>query len=634
MKGRVLCGVHSCWLPSLTLWLCYIIVLTQREAGVRQLLVRADCIPATGCTALVYYTTKPGDSIEFLTNIFQVQYADLLLYSQRSQHDIILGTNLYVPFACTCTNGRLMHTFSYPVNFNDDVETVVDRYYENLTTVNDVIVASGLDASKQLIYAGNVLNIPVTCYCGDPSISPAYGLFATYVVQPQDQLTTLASNFSLGTEIISEFNSGVNSSQIEPYSTIFIPTRDLNGSFPPFNGTLNSTSVSIGTSKTNIGVIVGVAVGVTVLAVVLLFIIFLRRKLYLRSRKPAKEFEKQESVSFHLTSESLSESNVSRTASPVMGDLKSVEFTYEELAVATDNFHVSHKIGQGGFASVYYGLIRNQKLAIKKMNTQATKEFLAELQVLTNVHHTNLVQLIGFCTTTNLFLVYEFIENGTLDHHLHRKDFHEKPPLSWTQRVEIALDAARGLEYIHEHIKPTYIHRDIKTANILIDGSFRAKVADFGLAKLTESGSGTGIVGTFGYMPPEYALYGEVSPKVDVFAFGVVLFEIISGRVALPGLVSHSESLPRSREGRTLTSLFESTLNDPNGKIMLHRHIDPALKDDYPIDAVWKMAQLARRCTQESPELRPSMRYAVVQLMTLASATQEWDRGDFVDKNS
>lgn len=111
------------------------------------------------------------------------------------------------------------------VNFNDNVAAIVDLYYHNLTTVNDVVAASGLDPSSPLIYAGNILNIPVKCYCGDPSVSPAYGLFATYVVQPTDQLTTLASNFSVSTDTISEFNSGVNSSRIVPYSTIFIPTR-------------------------------------------------------------------------------------------------------------------------------------------------------------------------------------------------------------------------------------------------------------------------------------------------------------------------------------------------------------------------------------------------------------------------
>ncbi|GMP73244.1 hypothetical protein CsSME_00031048 [Camellia sinensis var. sinensis] len=182
---------------------------------------------------------------------------------------------------------------------------------------------------------------------------------------------------------------------------------------------------------------------------------------------------------------------------------KSVEFLYEELAKATDDFSLANKIGQGGFGSVYYAELRGEKAAIKKMDMQASKEFLAELKVLTHVHHLNLVRLIGYCVEGSLFLVYEFIENGNLSQHLRGLG---RDPLPWSTRVQIALDSARGLEYIHEHTVPVYIHRDIKSANILIDKNFHAKVADFGLAKLTEVGSTslhTRLVGTFGYMPPE-----------------------------------------------------------------------------------------------------------------------------------
>lgn len=129
-----------------------------------------------------------------------------------------------------------------------------------------------------------------------------------------------------------------------------------------------------------------------------------------------------------------------------------------------------------------------------------------------------------------------------------------------------------------------------------------------------------------------YALYGEVSPKLDVYAFGVVLFEIISGRVAISSALpseNDQQSPAQNRESRTLTSFFEPVLNDPDGKTLLPKCIDPALNGEYSLDAVWKMAQLARRCTHQSPDMRPTMRFAVVQLMTLASVTQEWDVGYF-----
>ncbi|KAK9699727.1 hypothetical protein RND81_08G192000 [Saponaria officinalis] len=252
------------------------------------------------------------------------------------------------------------------------------------------------------------------------------------------------------------------------------------------------------------------------------------------------------------------------------------------------------------------------------MDMQATKEFLAELKVLSHVHHLNLVRLIGYCVERSLFLVYEYIENGTLSQHLRGSD---RPPLPWTTRVQIALDSARGLEYIHEHTVPVYIHRDIKSPNILIDNKFRAKVADFGLTKLVEVGTSslpTGLQGTFGYMPPEYAQFGDVSVKVDVFAFGVVLYELISGK---PAVVKESDPLSQPQ---AIVSLFEDVFRDSDPTSVC-KLVDPRLGEDYPLDSVFKMAELARACTQHQPELRPIMRSVVVALLALSSGANNWD---------
>ncbi|KAF1869913.1 hypothetical protein Lal_00017490 [Lupinus albus] len=242
------------------------------------------------------------------------------------------------------------------------------------------------------------------------------------------------------------------------------------------------------------------------------------------------------------------------------------------------------------------------------------------------------VRLIGYSIEGSLFLVYEFIENGNLSEHLRGS---ARDPLPWPTRVQIALDSARGLEYIHEHTVPVYIHRDIKSANILIDKNFRGKVgyvADFGLTKLTEVGSSslpTGrLVGTFGYMPPEYAQYGDVSPKVDVYAFGVVLYELISAKEAI---IQASESIADSKG---LVALFEGVLNQPDSTEDLCKLVDSRLGDNYPIDSVRKLAQLGKACTQDNPQLRPSMRSIVVALMTLSSTTDEWDVASFYENQN
>ncbi|CAH9089296.1 unnamed protein product [Cuscuta europaea] len=312
-------------------------------------------------------------------------------------------------------------------------------------------------------------------------------------------------------------------------------------------------------------------------------------------------------------------------ASPVLSGItveKSVEFSYEELSNATNDFSLANKIGEGGFGAVYYAELRGEKTAIKKMDMRASKEFLAELKVLTHVHHLNLVRLIGYCVEGSLFLVYEYIENGNLSEHLRRTG---RDPLPWSTRVQIALDSARGLEYIHEHTVPVYIHRDVKSANILIDTNFHAKVADFGLTKLTEVGGSslsTRLVGTFGYMPPE-AQYGNVTPKVDVYAFGVVLFELISAKDAI--VKAHGSV----GDSKGLVSLFEEVLSRPEPDEAFSKLVDPRLGETYPMESARKLAQLAKACTQEDPQMRPSMRSVVVALMTLSSTTDEWDVGAF-----
>ncbi|KAG2621889.1 hypothetical protein PVAP13_3NG300100 [Panicum virgatum] len=384
------------------------------------------------------------------------------------------------------------------------------------------------------------------------------------------------------------------------------------------------------TRKVGGPIVGGVVGGVTalLLGIFLYIMVYRRRKAKKASLLPSSE-DSTQLASMGKVALSSSQAD-SASGMPGITVDKSVEFSYEELFNATEGFSMSHKIGQGGFGVVYYAELRGKKTAIKKMDMQARREFLAELKVLTHVHHLNLVRLIGYCTKSSLFLVYEYIENGNLSQHLRGTGYQ---PLSWAARVQIALDSAGCLEYIHEHTVPVYIHRDIKSANILIDKNYRAKVADFGLTKLIEVGNTSlppthGIVGTFGYMPPEYVQFGVVSPKVDVFAFGVVLYELISAKEAI---VRSTES---ASDVKGLVYLFEEALSTPDPQESLQRLIDPALGEDYPIDSILKLTMLARACTQEDPKTRPTMRSIIVALMTLSSTSEFWDMNAIQDQEN
>ncbi|CAA2982139.1 proline-rich receptor kinase PERK15 [Olea europaea subsp. europaea] len=209
-------------------------------------------------------------------------------------------------------------------------------------------------------------------------------------------------------------------------------------------------------------------------------------------------------------------------------------FTYEELALATNGFSSTNLLGQGGFGYVHKGILRDGKeVAIKQLKAgsgQGEREFQAEVETISRVHHKHLVLLVGYCISgAERLLVYEFVPNKTLEFHLHGK---EKPPINWETRMKVAVGSANGLAYLHDTSQPKIIHRDIKSANILLDDNFDAKVADFGLARFysdTDTHVSTRVMGTFGYLAPEYALTGKLTDKSDVFSFGVVLLELITG---------------------------------------------------------------------------------------------------------
>lgn len=449
---------------------------------------------------------------------------------------------------------------------------------------------------------GATLNVTVNCSCGDSDVSREYGLFLTYALRPGQTVNSVASELNFTHPgLLQKYNPEVNFSSGS--GIVFLPTNDSTGSFRPLK-------LSEGLSR---GVIGGISLAALVSSSLLVFslVVLITRRKKRNMRDFEVPFGREKGNRFEKTA-----------ISKGIAVDRSVEYSYDELAKATDDFSLGKKIGSGGFGDVFYAVLRGEKAAIKKMDVQSSREFMAEFKALTRVYHVNLVRLLGFCIEKHLFLIYQYIENGNLSQHLRGTN---KPPMSWSTRVQIALDSAKGLEYIHEHIAPVCVHRDIKSPNILIDANFRSKIADFGLAKLTKIGDipGTRMVGTFGYMPPEL-VYGYISPMVDVYAFGVVLYELISAKEAI---VVTNEFVA---ETRGLVDLFKDVLNDQAGPTKeLRKLLDPRLDIDRYIDAIFKMAMLAKACTQENPQSRPSMRSIVVSLMALSSSIVDWDASSF-----
>ena len=278
------------------------------------------------------------------------------------------------------------------------------------------------------------------------------------------------------------------------------------------------------------------------------------------------------------------------------------EFTYEALAAATCGFSHANLLGQGGFGLVHKGVLPNgQEVAVKSLKSgsgQGEREFQAEVEIISRVHHRHLVSLVGYCIASGQrMLVYEFVPNGTLEYHLHRKD----AVMDWASRRRIAVGSAKGLAYLHEDCQPRIIHRDIKAANILIDFNFEAMVADFGLAKLTTDNHthvSTRVMGTFGYLAPEYASSGKLSEKSDVFSFGVMLLELITGRQPIDPTDVMEDSLvdwarPIISKGQESGDYSEL--------------VDPRLENNYNPEEMARMISCAAASIRHSARRRPRM---------------------------
>ncbi|EEF41765.1 Protein kinase APK1A, chloroplast precursor, putative [Ricinus communis] len=298
-----------------------------------------------------------------------------------------------------------------------------------------------------------------------------------------------------------------------------------------------------------------------------------------------------------------------------------VVVSMEVLRQVTDNFSENNIIGRGGFGVVYKGELHDgTKIAVKRMEssvmgTKGMKEFQAEIAVLSKVRHRHLVALLGYCVNGNeRLLVYEYMPRGTLGQHLFEWQEHGYSPLAWKQRVTIALDVARGVEYLHSLAQQSFIHRDLKPSNILLGDDMRAKVADFGLVRNAPDGKysvETRLAGTFGYLAPEYAATGRVTTKVDVYAFGVVLMEIITGRKAL------EDNMPDER-AHLVTWFRRVLINKENIPKAIDQTLDP---DEETLASIYRVAELAGHCTASEPYQRPDMGHAV---NVLGPLVEQW----------
>ncbi|XP_057961618.1 cysteine-rich receptor-like protein kinase 25 [Malania oleifera] len=292
--------------------------------------------------------------------------------------------------------------------------------------------------------------------------------------------------------------------------------------------------------------------------------------------------------------------------------IESLQVDFATIKAATNNFSNDNKIGEGGFGVVYKGALPDgQEIAIKRLSKasrQGVEEFKNEVVLLAKLQHRNLVRLLGFCLEgEEKILVYEFVPNKSLDNFLF--DPEKQGLLDWSKRYKIIGEIARGLLYLHADSRLRIVHRDLKASNILLDGGMNAKISDFGMARIfgadQTQGSTTNVVGTYGYMPPEYAIHGHFSVKSDVYSFGVLILEIVSGKKisyfdqgdCIEDLISYAWKL--WRDGVPLELL------------------DPTLRETYSRNEVLRCIHIGLLCVQEDVAARPTMESVVLVLGSL-----------------
>ncbi|KAI3859490.1 hypothetical protein MKX03_024530 [Papaver bracteatum] len=291
-------------------------------------------------------------------------------------------------------------------------------------------------------------------------------------------------------------------------------------------------------------------------------------------------------------------------------------FSFDEIFDATDGFSKENLVGRGGYAEVYRGVMKNgEVIAVKRLTKASTderkeKEFLQEIGTIGHVHHPNVSSLLGCCLDNGLYLIFAFSLHGSVASALHDEN---SPLMSWKTRYKISVGTARGLHYLHKGCQRRIIHRDIKSSNVLLTADYEPQISDFGLAKWLPSQwthhSVVPIEGTFGCLAPEYFMHGIVDEKTDVFAFGVFLLEIISGRKPVDG--SHQSLLSWARP---------LLMNE--GEV--EKLIDPRLEGDYDYTQLKRVAFTASLCIRASATWRPTMNQVLEVMMDEKLVKENW----------
>ncbi|KAJ6678540.1 SERINE/THREONINE RECEPTOR-LIKE KINASE NFP [Salix viminalis] len=547
----------------------------------------------TTCSTYISYLAQPPNFMDLgkISNLFGISGMIIARASNLESEDTPLFPNqlLLVPVSCGCTGNQSFANITYQIQKGDSYYLVSTSSFENLTRWQEVEALNSF-LKPTLLEAGDRVMFPLLCKCPSRThLENGIGYLITYVWQPGDDLENVAAKFNASERNIVKENN-YDSFTAAVYHPILIPVSKL----PVLSQERRGSK--------NLWIII-VPAGIASTFFTCLLVAFLIHKQ--SSYKATKGLDRTGSsleTSYPIqTNEIMKLESFEAKIKPdkllpgVSGYLdKPIMYEVKDIMEGTMDLHEHYKIG----GSVYRANINGCVLAVKKTKDDVTEE----LKILQKVSHANLVKLMGMSSESdregNRFLVYEYAENGSLDKWLHPKSESSSSSvgfLTWKQRMRVALDVANGLQYMHEHTQPRAVHKDIRTSNILLDSTFRAKIANFSMARTATD---------------------SMMPKEDVFDFGVVLLELLSGKKVMV-TKENGEIVLLCMEIKDVLEMEEKR------EERLRKWMDPSLERFYQIDSAMSLATLARLCTLENSSERPSMAEIVFNLTVLTQPCPE-----------
>ncbi|KAJ8567195.1 hypothetical protein K7X08_019403 [Anisodus acutangulus] len=573
---------------------------------------------------LTFRSEPPFTTVSSISSLLDADPLELSQLNSVSQN-ATFNTNqmVLVPVNCSCSGQFYQSNTSYVIRKDDTFLNIAMDTLQGLSTCHAINAENNEQANNLII--GSRINVPLRCACPTKNQTDDGTKFLlTYLVASGEFVSLIGDKFGADTNATLAANRiSVNGPTIFPITTLLVPlsnpplSSQVVGNSPPPPPSTTSAPPAVPVSdnsskKTWIYIVAGVVGGLVALALlgVVIFFLFFRK----RQKKADPQFV---SDSFEAVEKPLNK-KVEDESEEFLESLSSIAqsvkvYKFEEVKAATENFSPTCLIE----GSVYRGTINGDFAAIKKMSGDVSKE----INLLSKINHFNLISLSGICFHDgHWYLVYEYAANGPLSDWIchHNGD---RKSLNWTQRVQISLDVATGLNYMHSYTSPPHVHKDLNGSNILLDGDLRAKISNFGLARSADGQEGEfaltrHIVGTQGYMAPEYLENGLVSPKLDVYAFGVLLLEILTGK-EVSALYEGSNT--------NLAEVLIHVLHDEDAKENLSNFIDHSLQGKYPTELAIAMVGLIDNCIRKDPSHRPSTDEIVQSISRFMTATHSWE---------